>query len=90
MQMNTPNTPNPTALAAPRVRFNFGYHDGADAQRAARRPAWKYGEHFDTSYEAGYWAGYEAAKLGRPTDCSAAAWQSHEDDLAIDAHRLED
>jgi hypothetical protein len=57
----------------PRVRFNWGYHDGALAAKEGIRPQWK-SPHFDPHYEAGYNEGTNDHKLGEYHEDSSEAW----------------
>jgi hypothetical protein len=69
------------SLDDPRIRFNWGFHDGAHARRDNLK-AWGDVEafsrrHFDRVYGAAYLAGYEAQRAGTYTGNSDAAWQSY-------------
>ena len=55
----------------PRIRFNWGYHDGALAYDL--RQGYRY-THFDRQYLAGWQAGYEGRKQGAYTTDSTQAW----------------
>lgn len=57
-----------------RVRFNGGYHDGAQAQERGWTPEWQKGKHFDPVYERAYWAGREDKRTGVYDGNSSAAW----------------
>lgn len=66
------------SLDSPRIRFNWGFHDGAanhagrsytDAAEFARK-------HFDREYARGYLAGFEAAQRGESTESSEPAWKA--------------
>jgi len=60
-------------LCAPRIRFNWGFHDGtAEAQRGSLRDVTF---HFDKVYAEGYRAGIEAfCATGTRPESSEAAW----------------
>jgi hypothetical protein len=71
-------------LTSPRVRFNFGYHDGAANKRANRQAMWlkcyqgngSMGSHYDKIYVEGYWQGHEAQAAGQYMESSQAAWSA--------------
>lgn len=63
----------------PRVRFNWGYHEGArdrDAQRMERT------QFDDGFYGKGYGYGYEDVYQGRYEGDSSNAWVDYEAELA--------
>lgn len=71
---------NSTATEYPdRIRFNWGFHDGASAAKTNRKNEWEKGEHFDEVYEAGFWSGYEEFKKGEYNDntLSDEAWAKY-------------
>lgn len=57
----------------PRIRFNWGFHDGtAEAERGSVRNV---SSHFDKAYAAGYDAGVAAFReTGTRPESSDAAW----------------
>lgn len=59
----------------PRVRFNWGFHDGsADAERG-RDPQWKPEAHHDPRYVAGYYFGRDAYRRhGARPESSDEGW----------------
>ena len=57
----------------PRIRFNWGYHDGAHDVRRRGQIASMAG-HFDKMYAAGYLVGVDDAKRGEYTGDSTRAW----------------
>jgi hypothetical protein len=64
----------------PRIRFNWGFHDGAADQRRGFVALWNRGavvHHHDGTYLAGYRAGQDAVKAGLSTESSDAAWAAH-------------
>lgn len=63
-----------TTLDAPRIRFNWGFHDGAAESR--RNRIRNVSRHFDRIYAEGYQAGVSAAQRGDNTDSSAPAWKN--------------
>lgn len=63
----------------PRVRFNYGFHDGAADQARGFVAFWNRGpvaRHFDQVYVEGYYAGQDAVKAGRSTESSQSAWEA--------------
>jgi hypothetical protein len=56
-----------------RVRFNWGYHDGAFDVRCGRAPVWS-APHYDRVYETGYYYGRNAYLHDEPTESSDHAW----------------
>ena len=56
-----------------RIRFNWGYHDGASDVRHGRTLR-NMAEHFDLAYGDGYRRGVKDAGEGRATDSSERAW----------------
>lgn len=62
-----------------RVRFNWGFHDGASAAKNNREPMWEKGSHFDRAYEAGYWMGHKEFQEGKYNDdrLSDEAWEEY-------------
>ncbi len=76
-----------------RVRFNWGYHDAAQAVREGwdspernygfgsflvlRTPQHVLERHPSPIYAAGWMAGYADAKAGRNTTSSDPAWEAH-------------
>lgn len=67
-------------LRPPRIRFNWGFHDGsADAERDKFQPGGILTPdrpHFDKLYEQGYRAGHESFRLnGKRAATSDAAWK---------------
>jgi hypothetical protein len=64
----------PTDLDHDRIRFNWGYHDGAHDSATGFTRADKLWEHYDIVYVRGYHAGYEDDQNGIPTDSSEPAW----------------
>jgi hypothetical protein len=63
----------------PRIRFNWGFHDGAADQRSGFVALWNRGavaHHFDRTYVEGYYAGRDAVKAGLPTESSQPAWEA--------------
>ena len=63
-------------LESPRVRFNWGYHDGASDFLNRRRRKWLNGHPHDKTYGQGYDYGYEDALRGEYSESSEAAWKS--------------
>lgn len=65
-----------------RLRFNWGFHDGAQAQRENwTRPDGLTVEtiragHFDPAYAEGYYLGWHEARSGADTSSSEPAWQT--------------
>lgn len=57
----------------PRIRFNWGYHDGANDVIKGRRVRSMTG-HFDRFYAQGYEAGVDDARAGDYCDDSSVAW----------------
>lgn len=59
-----------------RIRFNWGYHDGASKE--SRNPSTDHSalimHHFDRAYADGYLAGVLAQIRGEYADSSTAAW----------------
>lgn len=83
-----------TGLDENRVRFNWGYHDGASEQRNFDGPApirggdgWR-SRHFDPVYVAGWNAGFYDAKSGASTESSERAWQESEIAEGITPYRF--
>jgi ribosome modulation factor len=68
-----PRNPQERAKFPPRIRFNWGYHDGANAAKQ-KRP-YKY-KHFDKVWLAGWQAGYEDERAGNYRESSDAAWSA--------------
>lgn len=64
-------------LNRPRIRFNWGFHDGAGdhAKGTGRSMA----DHFDRVYAAGYVAGFQARADGLSCTSSQDAWEACED-----------
>ena len=64
------------SLDCPRLRFNWGYHDGAnDAQKQrARREVSK---HPDQVYAVGYHRGFQEASDGVYTNDSSESWAGY-------------
>ena len=58
-------------MKTPRIRFNWGYHDGAMA--FDMRYPYQY-KHFDLWYLKGWQAGYEDRHEGCYRQCSDLAW----------------
>ena len=56
-------------LNSPRIRFNFGFHDGAVAGQYLHN-------HFDKAYLAGHQAGFEARRDYTVNTTSDAAWRA--------------
>ena len=56
------------------IRFNGGYHDGANAAQNNWQPMWTRGAHFCPVYERGFWAGQADAKAGTYDQNSANAY----------------
>ena len=75
-------------IKAPRrVRFNWGYHDGAGDTEQGREPAWKDKGHHDPVYVAGYHSGVDAyRRLGERPESSDEAWgiYRHENEAVAD------
>lgn len=75
-----------TALTAtPRIRFNWGYHDGAADVKHNRPNKWTIASYFSNEYRQGYLAvsneycqgylaGFNAATRVEGTDSSDGAW----------------
>jgi hypothetical protein len=63
-------------LKSPRVRFNWGYHDGASDYARKRPRKWLHGHPHDKVYGQGYDYGYEDAMEGTYSESSDAAWAS--------------
>ncbi len=62
----------------PRIRFNWGFHDGtADEAEGRRTPG---GNHHDKVYFDGYRRGRRFQKEGRSTLLSDAAWAERQDE----------
>ena len=60
--------------AEPRVRFNWGYHDGASDAKKGASPMWT-APHYDPVYEAGYRKGRSHVEISdQYTGDSTAAW----------------
>lgn len=78
--MNTPtraHRPVGKSVRTPRVRFNWGFHDGANAAARGWLTPWIFGRHPDKSYEAGFEAGRAQQLKGQyvsGTTTSDAAW----------------
>jgi hypothetical protein len=62
-------------LRCPRIRFNGGFHDGAN--EALRGRVRGVSDHFDQIYAAAYLAGVETAKEGGYYENSESAWQTY-------------
>jgi hypothetical protein len=62
-----------STLDQPRIRFNWGFHDGAEHRRNRVRNV---SGHFDRIYAEGYRAGVSAAASGENTESSASAWKA--------------
>ena len=63
-----------SALESPRVRFNWGYHDGA--LEASWGKVRSMSRHFDKIYAQGYEFGVEDFHEGKDTSNSNDAWKS--------------
>lgn len=63
-----------TGLEADRIRFNWGFHDGAGEQERGVGLR-NMDLHFDPTYADGYRRGVEYASQGLKHDDSAQAWQ---------------
>lgn len=57
-------------------RFNHGFFDGMNAAKNNRLPEWV-SPHFDSIYEAGYFAGKVTFVEIGETDSSLAAWEEY-------------
>lgn len=75
---------NVTDLDSNRVRFNWGFHDGASEARQGRvasirltrwGPHWK-AQHFDPIYVQGYEAGWDYYQAGKNWSSSLDAWEA--------------
>jgi hypothetical protein len=67
---------NATDLDSDRIRFNWGYHDGAreiDRPNPNRTPGWE-ARHFDPVYVAGHAAGTADKRNGTYAGNSESAW----------------
>ena len=70
------------SLDSPRLRFNGGYHDGADnAETGARRIDGRHrfnieDAHFDHAYALGFVAGWDDMRRGDYSGNSDAAWKA--------------
>jgi hypothetical protein len=69
-------------LTSDRVRFNYGYHDGAQHQRMNGEGASLHerngvsdADHFDQVWIRGFLAGRQDVRLGHNTDDSTEAWE---------------
>ena len=70
-----PTMNNPSSGFPPRVRFNWGFHDGAGDAEDGREPPWKGKGHHDPVYVAGYHSGVETyRRLGVRPASSDDAW----------------
>lgn len=64
-----------------RIRFNWGFHDGAYAEEINR--ARDLSGHFDTVYADGYRRGVDTVRMtGAHPESSEAAWREREADAA--------
>jgi hypothetical protein len=63
----------------PRVRFNWGFHDGANAEKRGTVMPWEStGNHFDPIYQAGVKYGRHYQQLGIYNEDSDIAWARYE------------
>jgi hypothetical protein len=65
----------PTTHFSDRVRFNWGYHDGALDARRGKPNRWGTESHYDAAYSDGYAAGFARADAGEPAGNSDHAWE---------------
>jgi len=65
-----------TPQSEPQMRFNGGFHNGADDLRKERGNKWAGQEHFDSVYRTGYLIGYATAQRGESTETSFEAWSA--------------
>lgn len=70
-----PSMPKKHPLDDPRIRFNWGYHDGASDVRNNRHKSdeW-FRKHFDKVYLQGYAAGWRDMQNGEYQENSTRAW----------------
>lgn len=61
------------------VRFNWGYHDGADDARKERGNKWENETHFSARYKAGYLRGYSDLSAGCYTGDSTKSREAAEE-----------
>lgn len=59
-------------MKSPRIRFNWGYHDGAQTVLRHWR---RHNSHFDKIYFQGYQAGLRDAQSGTYVEDSTQAWK---------------
>lgn len=64
----------PKITRGKRVRFNWGFQDGAADYKNKRNRKWILSNHFDNVYAFGYHSGYTAANRGEDTETSDEAW----------------
>ncbi len=85
--MGRKNISNPNNTVEPRLRFNWGFHDGAADAKWSRPYSHK---HFDAVYLAGRQAGYVVAQNGEYTvnTKSDDAWKSYQSPEAKQARRM--
>jgi hypothetical protein len=76
-----------SSLDEPRVRFNWGYHDGANDAKAGRQPMWT-APHHDPVYEAGYRKGRSHVEVSDTyTGDSSQAWEQYTEGRTILTHK---
>jgi hypothetical protein len=82
-----------TDLDSDRLRFNWGFHDGAsEHERGHKRPEGWEKKHFDPVYVDGHRRGRGAAARGEPRESSQPAWEASGRkgmELNVTAHRYE-
>jgi len=70
----------------PRLHFNWGFHDGADAEKANRKAPWEGQVHPYPDYARGYEFGRGVVReTGRVPSTSAEAWNLHAALVEIEA-----
>ncbi|TBR71607.1 MAG: hypothetical protein EPN64_19290 [Burkholderiaceae bacterium] len=63
---------------SPRVRFNWGFHDGTHDAERGHVPEWRPEAHHDAVYVAGYFGGKDAyRRLGARPQTSDESWAIH-------------
>ena len=60
----------------PRIRFNWGYHDGARDEQKNQLPMWEGKGHFDKIYVEGYKAGRTDVQREEYQGDSSQAWKN--------------